>query len=199
MPPERLNQRGRHPSWHACGGLLLLMVLAACQLPTPSATSEPTASRRTSGAAVECPDIDLRTPAGARVDLTGTWTTGSVDAGSRVMYELHQEGECLWGRAYSAFGGQEPTESFDIILVGTVRSDLTVELDLLELGLGNPFGYPAFGRASATLEIEFEAASDEPTLPITDLRARFLAAGVPTDRLFIGTGPEVGQVLTRSP
>ena len=83
--------------------------------------------------------------------------------------------------------------------VQTCALPISVDLDLLELALGDPFGYPSFGRASATLGIEFEAASDEPTLPITALRARVLAAGVPSGRLFYGTGPEVGQILTRSP
>lgn len=200
MPPERLNQRDRQTSRHLHGAVVLLLGVAACQSTTISSTSEPTASGAASASApAECLELDLRTPAGTRVDLTGTWTTGSVDAGSQVMYELHQQGECLWGRAFSAFGDQEPAESFDIILVGTIQSDFTVDLDLLELRLGNPFGYPAFGRASATLGIEFEAADDEPTLPITAIRARLPTAGAPGGMLFVGTGPQVGQVLTRSP
>lgn len=201
MPPEPLNQRGRQQSWHLRGAVVLCLALVGCQLPTGSPTSYPMASGAASASpeAVECPEIRLRTPEGNALDLTGTWTAGNVAAGGQVMYELHQQGDCLWGRAYSAFGGQEPAESFDIILVGTVRSDFTVELDLLELALGDPFGYPSFGRASATLRIEFEAAGDEPTLTITALRARVLAAGVPSGRLFYGTGPEVGQVLARSP
>ena len=203
MPPDCLNQRGRHLWWHARGGFVLLLVLAACQLQTGSPTSEPTASGAASASApAECLELDLRTPAGTRVDLTGTWTTGSVDAGGQVMYELHQQGECLWGRAFSAFASEEPAESFDIMLVGTVRSDFSIELDLLELGLGDPFRFPSFGRASATLRIEFEADSDEPMLQITALRARAFSsiAGMPGGRLFPGSGsPEVGQVLTRSP
>jgi hypothetical protein len=202
MPPERLNLRSRD-QFPILGGLALLCVaLAGCQSPIPSPTSEPTASAApTAAAAAECPPIDIRTPQGTRIDLTGTWVTGSRLAGDEVFYEVRQSGECLWGRAYSAFEGQEPAELFDILIVGIVRSDFTAEVDLLELRLGNPFGYPSFDRASATLALQFERTADGESLvlEIVDLRARRMVEGVPGGRLFIGTGPTEGDVLTRSP
>jgi hypothetical protein len=200
MPPERLNQRGRHLSWHVHGPLVLLLVLAGCQLPTGSPTSEPTASAGASAAAAECPSIDLRTPQGTRIDLTGAWSTGSAEAGDRVKYEIRQSGECLWGQAFSAYQGQEPGESFDMILVGTVRSDFTVEVELFELRVGDPVYYRPFGRASATLAIRFEGApGDEAvSLEIIAIHARVPAGGT-GGRLYGVGGPAVGQELTRSP
>ncbi len=202
MPFRRLNLRGRNQFLHLGRFTLLCVALAGCQSPTPSPNSEPTASASlTAPAASECPAIDIRTPQGTRIDLTGTWTTGSPLAGDEVIYELRQDGECLWGRAYSAFGGQEPGEAFDILIVGIVRPDFTAEVDVLELRLGDPFGYPSFNRASATLALRFESTADGESLvlELTELQARRLREGVPNTRLFFGTGPTVGDVLTRSP
>lgn len=175
--------------------------IGSCQGASLTPAPEPRASAEESPAAAECQTIDIRTPQGTRIDLTGTWTTGSTPAGNQVFYELRQDGECLWGRAYSAYEGQDLGESFDILIVGIVRPDFTAEVDLRELRLGDPFGYPEFSRASATLALRFESTADGESLvlEIADLQARSLGFGAPTGRLFFGSGPEVGQVLTRSP
>jgi hypothetical protein len=130
-----------------------------------------------------------------------TFGRGSALAGNQVLYELRQDGECLWGRAYSAYEGQDLGASFDILIVGIVRPDFTVEVELRELRVGDPFGYPSFSRATAALDLRFESTADGESLvmQIADLRARGLCCGAPDGRLFFGSGPEVGQVLTRLP
>jgi hypothetical protein len=187
-------------------GLLLLVALGlgSCQGSSPTSTPVPNASAEALASPAECPPIDIRTPQGTRIDLTGTWVTGSRLAGDEVFYELFQSGECVWGRAYSAFDGQEPAAVFDILIFGIVRPDFTAEVDLLELRLGDPFRYPSFGRASATLALRFESTADDESLvlEIVDLQARRLVGGEPIPvqfGLFFGTGPTEGDVLTRSP
>ena len=209
MPPERLNQRCRQLSWHVHGGLVLLLVLAACQGPPPGRSSEPTASAAISPGRADCPYIDVRTPRGTRIDLAGTWTTGSAEAGNQIVYELRQEGECLWGRVYSAYRGQDPGQSFDVNLIGIVRPDFTAEVDVLEIHVaGARFQYASFGRASATFAIRFEDVGGEEriSLEIVALQARAVGPGALAigpgalgGRLFATGGPIVGAVLTRSP
>lgn len=210
MASERLKMRR---SRHASRGCLLAAALGVglavtgCQAQAPSPSPEPTSSSDGSAAAADCLEIHLLSPHGDPIDLTGTWTTGDVESGNQVVYQLHQDGECLWGRAYSAFAGQEPAAVFDIVLDGTIRADFSIELELLELSIGHPPGYsvqayPPFGRASMTLGVAFESTdSDElVTLSITDLVARYVADSDPgLAYLFAGNGPTTGQVLTRSP
>ena len=183
------------------GVLLVAVGVGSCQGSSVAPSPGPTASAEASATAADCPTIDIRTPQGTRIDLTGTWTTGNAGAGNQVLYELRQDGDCLWGRAYSAYGDQDLGESFDLLTVGIVRPDFTAEVDLLELRVGDPFGYPSFSRATATLTLRFESTADGESLvlEIADLQARSLGFGAPSDRLFFGSGPEVGQVLTRSP
>jgi hypothetical protein len=201
MPPQSLNRRGVRSI--CMGGLLLLVAvgLGSCQGSSPTSTPMPNASAGASASPAECPTIDIRTPQGTRIDLTGTWTTGTPLAGNEVIYDLRQYGECLWGQAYSGFEGQEPGEAFDILIVGIVRPDFIAEVDLLELRLGDPIEYPPFSRASATLSLQFESTADGESLvlEIIELRARRIVEGVPSGFLFLRTGPSVGDVLTRSP
>jgi hypothetical protein len=171
--------------------------------PTPALTETPVPAA--GNLPPGCDPIELRSPRGASIDLSGTWTTGTEEAGNEIRYELRQSGECLWGRGFSAYRGEEPGESFDMVLVGTARSDFTAELDLLELHVKSTGGpaYQPFGHASLTLEIRFEGgATDERTvLEIAALRARPMRVGgdVIAGYLFGTGGPVVGAVLTRSP
>ena len=203
MPPHSLKMRGMRRTGLGGGAVLLLVMLgsASCQARSGSLTSEPTASASASPGVAECPDIDLQSPQGTRIDLNGMWTTGSAEAGDRIVYEIRQSGECLWGRAYSAYQGQEPGESFDIVLVGTVRSDSTADVDLLEIRVAGNFQYATFGRASVTFAIRFEGAAggERVSLEIVTLRARSVGLGDPGGRLFGTGGPIVGAILTRSP
>jgi hypothetical protein len=187
----------------AHGVVLLLVALggAGCQAPSGDASPAPTASAGASAAAAaDCPDIDLSTPLGNRIDLNGTWTSGTSEAANLIVYEIHQSGECLWGRAYSAYVDQDPGESFDMILVGTIRPDFTAEVDLLELDVNTIF-FPHFGRASATWAMGFEGTGEDEAvnLEITAIQARAIGPSAPGGRLFPTGGPIVGAILTRSP
>jgi hypothetical protein len=203
MASDPLNARNRHSSWQVRSALALSLALAACQVPTGSPISAPASPDASAAAANDCPAIQLVSPQGNPVDLTGTWATGTVEGGNQVIYELRQQGECVWGRAYSAIAGQEPAELFDMVLVGTVQTDFTIDLDLLELSVAEPpdHAYPPFGRASATLGIGFEDADDSEltTLSITNLEARALGCDCGPGFLFQGNGPQVGPVLTLLP
>ena len=211
MPSGRLNIRDMHKPRIGQASVLLLLALgiANCQSPSEALTSEPTASAAFSAGVADCPFIDIRTPQGARIDLNGMWTTGNAEAGNQIVYELRQEGECLWGRVHSAYLGQDPGQSFDMNLVGTIRPDFTAEVDLLEVHVaGASFQYPSFGRASATFAIEFEGAVGEErvSLEIVTLQARAIGPGALAigpgalgGRLFPTGGPIVGVVLQRSP
>lgn len=149
----------------------------------------------------ECVSIDLRTPRGGPIDLNGTWTSGTPEAGNQIHYEIRQSGVCLWGRGYSAYQGQEPGQSFEMMLYGTIHSDFTADVALLELSVGNPQFYQHFGRAGITVNVGFDDINggEAVTLEITDLRARAHegGAGFGGESLFATGGPAIGDVLTR--
>jgi hypothetical protein len=106
-----------------------LLVGSACTVSSPSpeptqshAAATPTASATTAA----CSPIDLRDPAGARVDLTGTWR---VPGGGPVYY-LYQDGDCFWyaGGFAASDGTQEwgPLGLYTIVFEGTLKSNFTI-------------------------------------------------------------------------
>lgn len=198
MAPDPLNVRRPRPFPRVVGRVLLLLVLTGCQVPATGSPSAPAASPAAPAEGAECASISLRTPRGAPIDLNGTWTSGTPEAGNQIRYQLRQSGECLWGRGYSAYQGQEPGQSFDMILFGTVHSDFTADVDVLELSVGNPQFYPHFGRAALTFGIRFDDVGGEEgvALEIIAIHARRIE-GPGGGRFFPIGGPAVGQVLTR--
>lgn len=201
MTAVPLNVRRAPTSWPVRATLLPILVIVGCQVPAGGSPPAPTVSPAAAAGGAECASIDLRTPRGAPIDLNGTWTSGTPEVGNQILYEIRQSGDCLWGRGYSAFEGQEPGQSFEMMLSGTVHSDFTANVALLELNVGNPQFYQHFGRAGITLHMRFDDIDGEEavTLEITDLRARAHegGAGFGGESLFATGGPAIGDFLTR--
>jgi len=129
--------RSSSPEWRTGFAWLALLVAAgmvACSPVASPAASGPaesaSAAKPAPGASVsECTPIDLRTPTGERLDLTGTWETEKE--GTRAgVYFLHQVGSCLW------WSGAYPKRDDDLsygplnyltnVFRGTVVPDFTV-------------------------------------------------------------------------
>ena len=97
----------------------------------------------------ECETIDLRTPAGERIDLTGEWAdSGGELAGMFERTWLNQIGDCVYG---SVLGGAfvrdaELVEASLTNLSGRIGSDFRIEFEVVMVFQDTLF---AFGEYSA--------------------------------------------------
>ena len=87
---------------HVASGVgAAVLVLAACSsgsaAPSEAGSSATPGPPSTGGA--ECRPIDLRSPQGVRVDLTGTWSSDGFD------HHVRQTGDCVWWIGYSRWPG----------------------------------------------------------------------------------------------
>ena len=120
-------------------------------------------SRHPSTAAIKtCPNLDLRSPNGSSVNLTGTWY-GEDHA---WLFYVYQSGSCVWWA-----GGFPTSETSDlfrydglghvtVVFAGTVASDFTVSGEWSVVRDGGTTARHAWG--TETFSIEFSgAAGDE--------------------------------------
>jgi hypothetical protein len=99
------------------------LVLLGCSSgsPPPSGSTSPGASAApTLAAEAECRPIDLFSPAGDRVDLTGTWQ------GDVLVHHVRQVDDCVWWIAYSTWPGTDTGELGTLAFRGQVASDFTL-------------------------------------------------------------------------
>jgi hypothetical protein len=75
---------------------VFVLVGTACEQDASQTASSPVASMTGEGTATtDCPSIDLRTPAGERIDLDGTWET-ELEGSRAGIYYIRQVGSCVW-------------------------------------------------------------------------------------------------------
>ena len=103
-------------------GLLLVLGLSACG---PSGSSDPGVSgspEASDGVASTqaCQPIDLRTPSGERLDLTGTWS------GDGALFFVAQDGDCVAWEELSEEETRPLGDRFRRVFSGNLRADLTV-------------------------------------------------------------------------
>jgi hypothetical protein len=137
--------------------LVLVGIASACGGPGASQAASPTNGSGDSGSAATdaCPSIDLRTPAGEPIDLSGTWVT-ELEGTRAGIYYFQQVGSCVW------FAGAFPHPSetdvpvplgyLTVVFRGEVGSDFRIVgdwVDAREQGLGQP-------GASGSMELSLE-------------------------------------------
>ena len=103
---------------------------------------------------VDCPDIDLRSPAGDRIDLTGTWVTEREGTRGGIYY-LHQTGACVWfAGGFDAPGEELGSLGFlTVVFRGLAGSDFVVTGDWVDVRIEPPGTLGSGG--SMTLQIQF--------------------------------------------
>jgi hypothetical protein len=67
-----------------------------------------------------CRPIDIRSPTGERIDLTGTWEGGVF------IHHVRQIGDCVWWIGYGRWPGTEPGELATLTFFGRLATDFTV-------------------------------------------------------------------------
>lgn len=148
--------------------LLLLGVSCAAPGASGSPTLAPSATGETGLA--DCPPIDLRSPAGNPVNLTGTW----YGSDPTVVYYLTQKGSCLWwagGFATSetspnfAFGG---LGGYTSVFTGNIKADFTVEGTWVTVRARGQL-IDAGTSGTMTVEIHFAGEGEAETVQLTQL------------------------------
>jgi hypothetical protein len=136
-------------------GLILAgaLVLGACEsasspsLPAPSATS--------SSAAETCAPVDLKTPAGTPINLTGTWRAGPTTIFARQL------GSCVGWTQLSDIPGQDLGAVFMAIFQGEIAPDFTVSGEWMTIvPAGGAFPDPLHGSATFTIEVETTSGAE---------------------------------------
>lgn len=145
---------------------LLAVGLCACASTEPAPTESGVAEASPSAgltSANSCRTIDIRSPSGARVDLTGTWradiaTLPGSTAAAIVRY-VRQFGSCIWWEEFDSEPGRPTGEIYRRLFFGSLRSDFTVVGqfgDVYYVGAfdtAGEFVVPKFGPAVWTVDI----------------------------------------------
>jgi hypothetical protein len=99
----------------AFGWIILGALLAGCATGSPSNLPSAGSSAPETGAST-CQAIDLVTPGGEPIDLSGTWY-----GNDETYYSLLQSGDCLWATGSN--------DRYVLVMRGTVQRDFTVDVD----------------------------------------------------------------------
>lgn len=123
----------------------LVLALAGCAVATPPVRPSANAVE-TPSPPPACPDIDLRSPSGEPLDLSGTW-----HGDDNAYWLFFQVGECVWATATDVYFGDSYTVQ---TLRGRLLTDLTVPVEFAYAGLFTGYGH-------ATLQIAFGGSGGE--------------------------------------
>jgi hypothetical protein len=139
-----------------------VMVVTGCQLDGSSAPVQ-SGGPSVSGTPVPeatCRPIDLRTPAGEALDLTGTWQGGVM------VHHVRQNGDCVWWIAYGTWPGTTLGETGTVVFAGRLASDFTLRgrfEHIVQLANPDVYGLPGSGRELA-FSVVFDDAGNATTL-----------------------------------
>jgi hypothetical protein len=128
--------------------------MAACATPSGAGTAaiSPTASL-SEPAQTRCPDIELNSPTGERLNLTGTW---EAQSGTWIFY-VYQSGACVWWS-----GGYPSSQTpdtfvydglglFTMVFEGEIGSDFTITGSWAEVKVHSTAGQQQWGTLSAAV------------------------------------------------
>lgn len=101
---------------------IALLGVAACNLGSQAPSAGPTLTPGPSPAAalLDCDALNLLSPQGNRVDLTGTWEGGPF------IHHVRQIGDCVWWIGYGRWPGTELGELATLAFLGKLASDFTL-------------------------------------------------------------------------
>lgn len=113
------------------------------------------ASALGSPTSTSCSPIELRTPGGSRVDLTGTWR------GRSAIHYVRQSGTCVWWIALSDFPGEPAGSAHSITFHGQLRQDFTLAGEWAFVVRPIMPGTPPSNLEPVTFSIEFDEVGGE--------------------------------------
>lgn len=137
-------------------GLALLAVLAtACGTGSPSSSLVPGASAQPAGR--DCSSVNIVTPSGADVQLTGTWR-----ADDQGRYEIFQRESCVnWlGMSQDRGADSSAGDDWTNVFIGTIRPDFTIVGDWGDVPFNPALPSNFLGNGSLVLKIDFDETGD---------------------------------------
>jgi hypothetical protein len=136
----------------------LVALVAAC---TPAPTSSPSTVEPSAPAApadgipTGCQPIDLRSPTGERILLTGVWEGTGVLAWEGETAWLHQIGDCVYGSAIGGeFFGEPGSEGTLTNLSGRVGSDFRIDFEIVIVSQPEIFAFGVYSTMEMLIEWE---------------------------------------------
>jgi hypothetical protein len=133
----------------------LLTACAAVPSPSPSA-AEPSASAPVeAGLPPGCETIDLRSPTGERIDLTGEWAGTGILAGESESAWLQQIGDCVYGSVVGSYVTGELSEGTITNLSGRVGVDFRIGFETVIVS--QPQFFPLGTYSTMVMRIEWDA------------------------------------------
>jgi hypothetical protein len=151
-----------HLRWLSLGAIGALM-LAGCASSSPASSPEPSVEGSIpSSPSALCEPIQLVSPAGNRVNLTGTWY-GEFPT---TLYYVWQQGSCVWWAG--GFATSETSEGFvydglglfTLVFAGRISNDFTIEGTWSVVRSGPTYIDPRGGE-SMILEVTFVGSGDD--------------------------------------
>jgi hypothetical protein len=107
-----------------------------------------------------CELIDLRSPSGEQIDLTGTWEQRVSDDEPARMWWVRQSGTCVWAVTMSPEFPETPIQGYDLqALRGDVDSSFVIRAEMAEVAHMDEFELAAWPTwTTVSLLIEFDDA-----------------------------------------
>ncbi len=111
------------------GCILAVVILAGCRSPASSVEPGSSGSPAPSEAAVGqgCHPVDLRSPDGEEVDLTGAWQGGVT------FHEARQHDDCVWWVGFSSWPGDDLGSAWLLTFSGHIAPDFTLSGEWSEI------------------------------------------------------------------
>ena len=134
-----------------------------------TASTEPTSVPPTESPAAEvgnlppgCEPIDLRSPAGEAVDLTGIWIQDDEESRQPSTWWIRTEGDCIWGTGIFDDYTEDPLFAHPMSvqgMQGRVGNGFVIDSTIVLLYPHPSFGVPQ-NVAEVQLLIEFDPAGE---------------------------------------
>jgi len=110
----------------------LLSACGSSPASSPSAAEPSASARAQAGLPPGCAPIDLRSPTGERIDLTGEWAGSGVLAWERETVWLNQLGDCVYGSVVGGDPlGERGLEGTLTNVSGRIGSDFRVRFEIV--------------------------------------------------------------------
>lgn len=160
--------------------LILVALLTGCgsaSAPTASGTSTHAPPASTT-AGPDCTPIDLRSPGGHPLDLTGTWETGSRVAGDLRILQVRQIGRCVYWWGENAFPERygQPAHQYNVFR-GVLDTDFSLVGQWVEVPgttyQGHAITELDYGTLSLRVRFSGSGLDATPELELTSELVRF--------------------------
>ena len=117
--------------------LCFALILAGCASPDASATPTDAVATPSPSVCASTAALNLRTPSGDTVNLTGYWVSGATQ---NTFWRIAQYGTCMAWVGEITTPDQEPADPFPtaFLFFGTIRDDFTIEGQFFLLPHGRP-------------------------------------------------------------